>query len=76
MGKKLKNSKGKPCGFIKLLTKSISYIGLSKLMNMVIIFMVSELLLTFNLLSRYKETLLLKLIFELQFSKLYLCKKN
>ena len=41
LGKKLKNSNGKPDGFIKLLTRRISYIGLSKVVNMVIIFMVS-----------------------------------
>ena len=35
------NSNGKPDGFIKLLIKRISYLGLSELVNMVIIFMVS-----------------------------------
>ena len=35
------NSNGKPDGFIKLLTKRISYLGLSELVNMVIIFVVS-----------------------------------
>ena len=40
MSKKLKKSNGKPDGFIKLLTKRISYIGLSQLVNMVIIFAV------------------------------------
>ena len=43
MGEKLKNSTGKPDGFIKLFTKRISYIGPSELVNMVIIFMVSSL---------------------------------
>ena len=35
------NSNGKPDGFIMLLTKRISYLGLSELVNMVIIFVVS-----------------------------------
>ena len=39
LSKKLKNSNGKPVGFIKLLTNS--YLGLSELVNMVIIFVVS-----------------------------------
>ena len=39
LGKKLKNSNGKPDDCIKLLAKRISYIGLSELVNMVIIFM-------------------------------------
>ena len=43
MGEKLKNSTVKPDGFIKLFTKRISYIGPSELVNMVIIFMVSNL---------------------------------
>ena len=41
LSKKLMNSNGKPDGFIKLLTKRISYLGLSELVNMVIIFVVS-----------------------------------
>ena len=41
MGKKLKNSSGKPYWFIKMLTKRISFIGLSELVNMVIIVMAS-----------------------------------
>ena len=40
MGKKLKNSNGKPNTFIKLLTKRIGYIRLSELVNVVIIFKV------------------------------------
>ena len=39
LSKKLKNSNGKPVGFIKLLTNR--YLGLSELVNMVIIFVVS-----------------------------------
>ena len=39
LSKKLKSSNGKPDGFIKLLTKRISYIGLTELVNMVINFM-------------------------------------
>ena len=35
------NSNGKPDDFTKLLTKKISYIRLSKLVNMVVIFIVS-----------------------------------
>ena len=41
LSKKLKNSNGKPVGFIKLLTKRNSYLGLGELVNMVIIFVVS-----------------------------------
>ena len=40
LGKKLKNSNGKPDDFIKLLAKRISNIGLGELVNMLIIFMV------------------------------------
>ena len=39
LSRKLKNSNGKPDGFIKLLTKRISYMGLTELVNMVINFM-------------------------------------
>ena len=57
MGEKLKNSTGKPDGFIKLFTKRISYIGPSELVNMVIIFMVSSLenYWSTSVFSRYKE---------------------
>ena len=41
LGKELNNSNGKPDGFIKLLTKRIHCLRLSKLVNMVINFMVS-----------------------------------
>ena len=41
LSKNLKNSNEKDDDFIKLLTKCTSYIGLSKLVNMVVIFMVS-----------------------------------
>ena len=60
MGAKLKNSTGKPDGFIKLFTKRsyVSYIGPSELVNMVIIFMVSNLknYWSTSVFPRYKET--------------------
>ena len=37
LDQKLRNINGKPDGFIKLLTKKISYIGMSELVNIVII---------------------------------------
>ena len=43
LSKNLKNSNKKADDFIQLLTKCTSYIGLSKLVKMVVIFMVSTL---------------------------------
>lgn len=51
LDQKLRNINGKPDGFIKLLTKKISYIGMSELVNIVIVLSCfwSEILLSFNL---------------------------